>query len=180
MYIRRKVFSLLQDEMGEERYFSTTDFEITDGEQKDFAKKEKKPNKKKRRALEDVESHRGLGRSILLGGPSPAGALGGFAGKMKANKLDKEGKSDKEILEGASKHGAKVGAGLGAGLIAGKAISEAIAYPKGMKKLAVSGNLVPAALVSGFGALGGYLGAKKNTKTRLEKRKYRKVEEDED
>lgn len=30
MYIRRKVFSLLEDEMGEERYFSTTDFELTD------------------------------------------------------------------------------------------------------------------------------------------------------
>jgi len=27
MYIRRKVFSLLQDETGEERYFSTTEFE---------------------------------------------------------------------------------------------------------------------------------------------------------
>lgn len=31
MYIRRKVFSLLQDEMGEERYFSTTEFELEDG-----------------------------------------------------------------------------------------------------------------------------------------------------
>lgn len=30
MYIRRKVFSILQDEMGEERYFSTTDFELED------------------------------------------------------------------------------------------------------------------------------------------------------
>lgn len=177
MYIRRKVFSLLQDETGEERYFSTTDFEISDEEQKEFAEKKDKSKKKKRRALEDVESHRGLGRSILLGGPSPAGALGGFLGKKKADQLDKEGKSDKEILEGASKHGAKMGAGVGAGLIAGKAIGEAIASPKGMKKLAISGNIVPAAVVGGFGALGGYLGAKKNTKTRLEKRKYRKVED---
>ena len=30
MYIRRKVFSLLQDEYGEERYFSTTDIELQD------------------------------------------------------------------------------------------------------------------------------------------------------
>ena len=32
----------------------------------------------------------------------------------------------------------------------------------------------------GFGALGGYLGAKKNTKTRLEKRKYRKIDDDDE
>lgn len=32
MYIRRKVFSLLQDEYGEERYFSTTDIELQDDE----------------------------------------------------------------------------------------------------------------------------------------------------
>ena len=50
MYIRRKVFSLLQDEMGEERYFSTTDivmedeeerlFSIVDEEQREFARRD--------------------------------------------------------------------------------------------------------------------------------------------
>ena len=50
MYIRRKVFSLLQDETGEERYFSTTDivmedeeerlFSIVDEEQREFARRD--------------------------------------------------------------------------------------------------------------------------------------------
>lgn len=34
MYIRRKVFSLLQDETGEERYFSTTDVTLEDAEER--------------------------------------------------------------------------------------------------------------------------------------------------
>ena len=37
MYIRRKVYSLLQDESGEERLFSTTDFEL---DQKEFARRD--------------------------------------------------------------------------------------------------------------------------------------------
>lgn len=37
MYIRRKVFSLLQDENGEERYFSTTDITLEDAEQRIFS-----------------------------------------------------------------------------------------------------------------------------------------------
>jgi hypothetical protein len=43
MYIRRKVFSLLQDENGEERYFSTTEFINYDLEleQREFGKKQK-------------------------------------------------------------------------------------------------------------------------------------------
>jgi len=41
MYIRRKVFSLLQDETGEERYFSTTEFINYDLEQREFGKKQK-------------------------------------------------------------------------------------------------------------------------------------------
>jgi len=46
MYIRRKVFSLLQDETGEERYFSTTEFEderlYTEDDNDDEPKVEKK------------------------------------------------------------------------------------------------------------------------------------------
>lgn len=37
MYIRRKVFSLLQDENGEERYFSTTDILMEDEEERLFS-----------------------------------------------------------------------------------------------------------------------------------------------
>lgn len=131
--------------------------------------------------MEDVESHRGLGRSLIVGLPSgPGGAVGAFLGKKKADKLDAEGKSDKEILKGATKHAAAAGAGIGAGLVGGKMISDAIILPKGMKKAAVVGKIVPLAAATGFGALGGYLGAKKNTKTRLEKRKYRKIDDDDE
>ena len=41
MYIRRKVFSLLQDETGEERYYSTTNFDLNVVEERNFANKEK-------------------------------------------------------------------------------------------------------------------------------------------
>lgn len=37
MYIRRKVFSLLQDETGEERYFSTTDVTLENEEERTFS-----------------------------------------------------------------------------------------------------------------------------------------------
>lgn len=40
MYIRRKVFSLLYDETGEERYFSTTEVTLEDIEQREFARKD--------------------------------------------------------------------------------------------------------------------------------------------
>lgn len=178
MYIRRKVFSLLQDETGEERYFSTTEFEIN---QREFAEKEDKKPKKKRRPLEDVKSHRGLGRSLIVGLPSGfGGAVGAFLGKKKADKLDAEGKSDKEILKGATKHAAAAGAGIGAGLVGANIVGSSIMAPKGMKKAAIVGSLAPLAAATGFGALGGYLGAKKNTKTRLEKRKYRKIDDDDE
>ena len=43
MYVRRKVFSLLEDVDGEVRYFSTTDFELTDGsEERYYSDDEKK------------------------------------------------------------------------------------------------------------------------------------------
>ena len=48
MYIRRKVFSKLQTEEGQEKYFSTTEFtRITEAEQREFAKKEEKKAPKK-------------------------------------------------------------------------------------------------------------------------------------
>ena len=37
MYIKRKVFSLLQDETGEERYFSTTDVTLENEEERTFS-----------------------------------------------------------------------------------------------------------------------------------------------
>ena len=68
MYIRRKVFSLLQDENGEERYFSTTDYEY----QKEFTL-----NDEERKML------RKIGKIAL--GTIP----GTVSGIRKANKEDK-------------------------------------------------------------------------------------------
>ena len=166
MYIRRKVFSLLQDETGEERYFSTTDFEISgDAEERIFSKKNKK--KRERVDLEDVESHRGLGRSLLIGGLP--GAVGAYTGKDAANKAAKEGKSDEEVVKAASKRGRNVGAALGAaGTLA--AIPSLKYLPK--KKAIALGALAAAGNV-GAGALAGHLGAKKNTEDRLKKSRKR-------
>ena len=151
MYIRRKVFSTLVDEAGEERLFSTTDFVYDD---RYFSEKKKK--------LRDIESHRGLGRSLIIGGLP--GAIGGYAGKRSAEKADEEGLEDYEIVRKASKTGGRAGAAIGAGLAAA---ASALTGPK-------SGRLVRAAgagLTGGiFGGAGGYLGARKNTKERLSKR----------
>ena len=59
MYIRRKVFSLLQDEMGEERYFSTREIilEVVEYlEQKEFGRKQKLARKAER-AAQNAEMH---------------------------------------------------------------------------------------------------------------------------
>ena len=152
MYIRRKVFSTLVDGAGEERLFSTTDFVYDD---RYFSE-----NKKKK--LRDIESHRGLGRSLIIGGLP--GAIGGYVGKKSADLADEEGLEDYEIVRKASEAGGLSGAGIGASLAA---TSIALNGPK-------SGRLVRAAgygLVGGLGGgAGGYLGARKNTKTRLSKR----------
>lgn len=159
-----------------------------------------KRNKEKKRnkiALEDVKSHRGLGRSAILGAAVP-GMIGGYAGKKAANKADKEGKSDEEILKKAQKTGAVGGAIPGAALGAGTSLVLSRAYnmhgPKitdivnkalkdqgiehrlSFKKLGKGSiakkALIGSGLAAGIGAFGGYLGARKNTKKRLEKRAY--------
>lgn len=104
--------------------------------------------KEKRIKLSDIESHRGLGRSLLLGGLQ--GAVGGYAGKNEADKADEEGASDSEIIRRAGKKGLKIGAATGAGL----------------------GTLAGGTMLgAGTGALGGHLGAKKNARTRTERRR---------
>ena len=89
----------------------------------------------------------------MLGAIVP-GMVGGYIGNKKAEKLDDEGKSDAEILRGSRKTGAIAGAATGAGLGLG------------------FGRSVGAGLFGvATGALGGYLGSDKNTRTRLKKRK---------
>lgn len=171
MYIRRKVFSVLVDETGEERLYSVNETILEGYEEREFAEKkeeEESPRAKRKRlvALKDVKSHRGLGRSYLLGGLN--GALGGYVGKKHADTLDAEGASDEEILRGSKKRGALAGAAIGAGLGAVNAASLA----KFNKPLAIGAAIGGTAA----GALGGYLGADKNTRTRLSKRKLRELE----
>lgn len=193
MYIRRKVFSLLQDETGEERYFSTTDvtleneeertFSVAEGlEEKDFS------NKKEKVDLKDVKSHKGLKRALaagLTGLDAGGGLAGGYVGKKAADEADKEGKSDEEILKEARKAGRNVGIGVGAGIginasaknlkkietLVGKKLG------KGHKAAAITG----AALITGaLGGLGGRNAASVNTKDRLSKRALKERKEKED
>lgn len=103
--------------------------------------------------LGDIQSHRGRGRAAVLGAIVP-GMVGGYIGKKKAEELDDEGKSDAEILRGSRKTGAIAGAATGAalGLGVGRSVGSGL--------FGVS-----------TGALGGYLGSDKNTRTRLKKRR---------
>lgn len=130
--------------------------------------------KEKRIKLSDIESHRGLGRSLLLGGFQ--GAVGGYAGKNEADKADEEGASDSEIIRRAGKKGLKIGAATGAGLGAISYLPYAAAASShigGAKGVAAGlGTLAGGTMLgAGTGALGGHLGAKKNARTRTERRR---------
>lgn len=122
--------------------------------------------KEKRTALRDIESRRGYGRSLLL---SYTGPVGTYVGSRRADELDRQGKSDREILRGASDRAALVGGLAGTGL--GAAIGAYRANKRGLRIGEASKVIGTHALASGaFGTLGGYFGARKNTKERLDKR----------
>ena len=169
MYIRRKVFSLLNVE-GEEKYFSTNEITLEDLEEKIFSineEEEKEFSEKKRKSLKDVDSNKGLKRAILTAPLTGGGSLvGGYLSKEEANKADEEGESDEEIVRRAKSKGLKAGA-ITAG---GMNLLAALAAPKSEKMKVVSG--LPIAV--GFGALGGRNAAGVNTKARLKKRKENK------
>jgi hypothetical protein len=88
------------------------------------------------------------------------GVIGGYAGKKYAEKLDREGKSDKEIMRESTKRARRVGAGIaGVGSLAVGLGSKAGA------------KAVPLAVASAaVGGVSAHLGAKKNAKTRMERR----------
>lgn len=129
--------------------------------------------KEKRIKLSDIQSHRGLGRSLFFGGLH--GAVGGLAGKNEADVADEEGASDAEIIRRASKKGAKVGGAVGAGMGAASSIPYIIAASShgGVKgaALGVGSAAGLTAVGAAQGALGGYLGANKNARKRTEKRR---------
>ena len=96
MYIRRKVFSLLQDETGEERYYSTTDFDL-DVEERVFAEAEEEPKK-------------GLSKGAKIGigvGGGLAATAAGIIGARYAGKniLKKSNKALDELKQQIKKEG---------------------------------------------------------------------------
>lgn len=130
MNIRRKVFSKV-----DEKFFSVKDTELI--EQKEFAEDDHKVK------LKDIKSHRGMGRSAYIGavGVNPIGGLaGGYAGKKAANKADKEGKSDYQILRAAKKRGANIGTLVGG--TTGAVIGARVGGPVGEVFLECLGQLV--------------------------------------
>ena len=156
MYIRRKVFSLMTDEMGEDRYFSTTDYAY-------FSEKEENKQKKRKISLDKIESDKGFDfypetKSI-------------YKSIEVANKLDKQGKSDKEIVKGAAKRGALSG-GVYNGAVVGAALTPATLklLIEGEKRLAAGVAIGGTATGAALGALRGYKGAKKNIEARLKRR----------
>lgn len=166
MLIKKKLFSVL-DEEGNLGYYLYDEYT---GEEKMFSEKKRNRNNV---ALEDVDSHRGLGRSVvvptlLTGIPSGVGgAVGGYVAKRHAEKLDREGHSDEKILKGAKRRGGEAGAigGAALGLGAGLAFKKAGLNPA-----------IPTIVGAAGGALGGYLGAGKNTKDRLMKRRMKELD----
>lgn len=91
MYIRRKVYSLLQDENGEERYFSTTDFELTDGAEERYYS-------------DDEGLSRGAKAAIGTGaGLAVAGAI--YGGKKLGNRMLKGAMESRRSLANAASKG---------------------------------------------------------------------------
>lgn len=94
MYIRRKVFSLLQDELtGEERYYSTTEFELEDGLDE--------------RYYSDDEKGMSTGAKIGIGAGATTAAAA--AALIAAKKGAFGGKIQKEVGEQIMKIGDKIG-----------------------------------------------------------------------
>lgn len=95
MYIRRKVFSILTDEMGEERLYSVNETVFEGYEEREFAKKEEK------------KSHKGAKIAAGVAGTVGATAAGvyaakkGLLGKKAADKVN-------NVILKYSKEGGKV------------------------------------------------------------------------
>lgn len=198
MYVRRKVFSILVDEVGEEKLYSVNET-LLEGyekeEEREFAEKEED-----KIALKDVKSKRGIGRGLSITGIVPL-YVSRKAAKKAANKADEEGASDIVTVEKAKSAGTKAGAAAGAvlGAVSGgyaikkhkkglKEVSDLIGKNKshlsvGKRKLLVGarkalknkkvvGGIVAASALTGAAssAIGGRLSADKMTRSRLVKK----------
>ena len=134
MYIRRKVFSILTDEMGEERLYSVNEtllegYEVE--EEREFAKKEVKPETDKLRFMDRVD----YVRDKYL---TPKRL-------RKISKASAEGKAGKVIVDGG-KVFIPVGSAIGA--VAGGIMTKSL---KGAAKGAAAGAAVGAAGTAGAG-----------------------------
>lgn len=104
MYIRRKVFSLLRNENGEERYFSTTEYELLD--ERMYAESEEENDEET-----EKKGKKGLGKKLAIGAAvAPLAAYGAYKGgralekKIDSKKLEKLNK----IAEKTEKQNKKI------------------------------------------------------------------------
>lgn len=149
MYIRRKVFSLLQDENGEERYFSTTDITLEDAEQRIFSLNEYDEEEQREYADKKKEGKLTLGDKISIALNKHLTTKKDKEAAIEALEKGKYGKLAKQ----SAKYGA-AGGGL-AGAIGGAAIGKKIGGTKG----AILGAAIGAAGGGAAGAGGAAAGA---------------------
>ena len=154
-----------------QKEFASKVWDVDDEDEDEDEKEKRKERAEKRKGRELKNSHRGLGRSLIIGGTLP-GAIGAYTTKSDTEADYKKGYSEEDIIRRAGERGAKRGAIVGGALgLAGSAASAHILGPKALAMAPLS-----AAGGAALGALGSHLGAKKNAKVRLHK--SRKSDED--
>jgi hypothetical protein len=135
MYIRRKVFSKLQTEDGQERYFSTTEFiRISEAEQREFSRRSnlkddlkkaiKEGDDKKVEELEKKSTRRKTSAGAIIGAATGGVGMQRLLKKYKEPIKDTDpglreidddtyGKASNIVSGGSAGLGAGIGAGIG-------------------------------------------------------------------
>ena len=107
-----------------QKEFASKVWDIEEDDDDDDAEHEKRKERAQKREGKHLgDSHRGLGRSVILGGLG--GTLGAYTTKEDAEADYKKGYSEGEIVRRASKRGGKRGAILGAGIGAASGLASA-------------------------------------------------------
>lgn len=154
MIVKIKTFS------GENIYLSEEDYlnELMFSKKNKKKKGSKEEGQGRYKDLDKVNSARGIGRSLLISGLNPFVPITSLAaGASEANKAAKAGAKRQEIISRAGEKGALAG-----GITGG--VTGVLADIRDG-----SGLSVRPLVTGGLGALGGYAGARKNTRSRLEK-----------
>lgn len=125
----------------------------------------------KRKTFSDKKKKRINLDSQLIGDSFEIKPLSIDLGRSRANKLDKQGKSDSEIIKGAAKYGT-IGGALGRGTTSALTAIPVLGLVgvTGTKNLA-KGAAISGAIGAGLGAAIGRGEAKRDTKDRLRRRK---------